>query len=62
MSADHDRQSPNYCEQCGKPCAGVDVIAIDDDLVAQVSGEIGGACVDASGSVVKLYAHAEGSE
>lgn len=60
MSADHDRQSANYCQQCSKPCAGIDEITIDDDFLSAVEVTDDDACVVVEGSVLKLITHADG--
>ena len=61
MSVDHDRQSANYCSQCGRPCDGVDVVTIDEDFLAQGPLSDETACVAIEESVVRVFAHAEDS-
>lgn len=62
MSVDHDRQTANYCSQCGSECEGVDVVTIGEDFLAQGLIQDDAACVSIEESVLRIFHHAEGSE
>ena len=62
MSVDHDRQTANFCSQCGAECGGVDVVTISEDFLAQgvITDET--ACVAIEESVLRIFHHAGGDE